>query len=88
MKRSPWSEKTFVAAIFTTKEGEPDQIKLNVVLGFRKQCIRKWVKDHLSPRSLVVSNGLPCFKAVDDVGCYHDRVVVGSQTKKCRLSLP
>ena len=58
-KRGRGSEnKTpFVAAVSTTDDLEPDQIKLNVVPGFKGQCIKKWAKDHLSKDSTVVSDG-------------------------------
>ena len=86
-KRGRGSEnKTpFVAAVSTTEDGEPDQIKLNVVSGFRKPCIKKWANDHLSSNSNVVSDGLACFRAVENAGCDHERIVVGPGNKSTDL---
>ena len=86
-KRGRGSEnKTpFVAAVSTTDDLEPDQIKLNVVPGFKGQCIKKWAKDHLSKDSTVVSDGLACFKAVTSIGCEHERIVVGPGEKSTDL---
>lgn len=86
-KRGRGSEnKTpFVAAVSTTEDWEPDQIKLNVIPGFKGQCIKKWAKDHLSQDSTIVSDGLACFKAVTAVGCEHERIVVGPERRSTDL---
>jgi len=67
----------FVAAVETTDEGHPTRIKLTVVEGFRSAEIAKWSKQHLTPGSTVISDGLPCFNAVSEAGCLHDRIVCG-----------
>ena len=54
----------FVAAVQTTKEGQPVRIKLRRVKGFRKSEIAKMAKRDLSPLATVVSDGLGCFTAV------------------------
>jgi len=86
-KRGRGSEnKTpFVAAVSTTENWEPDQIKLNVVPGFKGQCIKKWAKDHLWQDSTIVSDGLACFKSVTTVGCEHERIVVGPKQRSTDL---
>jgi len=87
-KRGRGSEnKTpFVAAVSTTEEGEPVEIKLNVLPGFKKQCIEKWAREHLSSDSTVVSDGLACFAGVEAIGCHHNPVVVGAGNKSTNLS--
>lgn len=87
-KRGRGSEnKTpFIAAVSTTEDWEPDQIKLNVIPGFKGQCIKKWARDHLSPDSTIVSDGLACFKAVTSIGCDHERVVVGTKQRSTDLA--
>jgi len=87
-KRGRGSEnKTpFVAAVSTTAKGEPHQVKLNVIIGFKKQHIKKWAISHLAKKTTVVSDGLHCFSAVESAGCEHDRVVVGAGNKSTNLS--
>jgi len=67
----------FVAAVQTTNEGQPVRIKLSVVGGFRKAEINAWSRQHLVAGSTVVSDGLACFNAVADRGCFHDKIVCG-----------
>lgn len=67
----------FVAAVETTKEGQPTRVKLSVVKGFRTAEIATWSKCHLSKGSTVISDGLACFNAVTEAGCDHDKIVCG-----------
>lgn len=67
----------FVAAVETTSEGLPTRIKLSVIKGFRKSEIAKWVEQHLERGSTVISDGLACFRAVNEAGCTHDPIVCG-----------
>ena len=67
----------FVAAVQTTDEGHPVRVKLTVVKGFRKPEIASWASQHLQQGSRVVSDGLACFNAVAEAGCYHQSVVTG-----------
>jgi transposase-like protein len=87
-KRGRGSENktAFIAAVSTTEDGKPDQIKLNVVKGFKLRSIEKWARAHLDSKSQVVSDGLPCFAAVKKIGCEHDPVVVGKGRKSTQLS--
>lgn len=72
------TDKTpFVAAVETTEEGHPINIKLSVVDGFRSTEIEKWSKQHLSEGCTVISDGLACFNAVTAAGCEHDKIVCG-----------
>jgi len=50
---------------------------MTVVKGFRLSEISKWAKQHLQPGSLVVSDGLACFTAVKEAGCFHDSIITG-----------
>ena len=52
-------------------------MNLNVVKGFRLNEISKWAKQHLKPHSTVISDGLSCFSAVKEAGCYHLSIVTG-----------
>jgi len=68
----------FVAAIETTSERNPVRVKLSVVKGFRSSQIKLWSQQHLDEDSLVISDGLPCFNAVTQAGCDHDKIVCGA----------
>lgn len=67
----------FVAAVGTTEQGEPVYIKLSVVKGFTKKAIKSWAEQHLSPETVVISDGLNCFESLGDLGYDHDRIVCG-----------
>ena len=67
----------FVAAVETTDQHCPVQIKLSVVKGFQSSEIRSWSRQHLTEGSTVISDGLACFNAVVDTGCLHDKIVCG-----------
>lgn len=78
-KRGRGSENKipFVAAVQTTDQGHPDQIKFQIVDGFRSKTIENWAKQAFVPGSTVISDGLPCFNAVTLAGCDHDPIVCG-----------
>lgn len=67
----------FVAAVSLNKEGHPIAMNMNVVKGFRLTEISRWAKQHLSPGSMVISDGLPCFSGVTEAGCSHCSIVTG-----------
>lgn len=67
----------FVAAVQTTANSQPERIKLQVVDGFRKDTIRDWARQAIAPGSTVISDGLHCFRAIEQVNCEHDRIVCG-----------
>ena len=67
----------FVAAVETTNERSPVRVKLSVVKGFRSSEITSWSRQHLSQGRTVISDGLPCFNAVTEAGCTHNRIVCG-----------
>lgn len=67
----------FVAAVETTQQGQPVNVKLSVVKGFRTSELEDWSKQNLTPGSTVISDGLHCFNAVVSAGCEHDKIVCG-----------
>lgn len=67
----------FVAAVQTTAQGQPEAIKLQVVEGFRSQAIACWSQKAFAPGSTIISDGLPCFRAVTLAQCEHDPIVCG-----------
>lgn len=75
--RGAANKTPFVAAVQTTSQGQPEAIKLQIVDGFRSKTIKTWAEAALTPGSTVISDGLPCFHAVAEAGCEHDRIVCG-----------
>jgi hypothetical protein len=65
------------AAVQTTSQGHPKAIKLQIVDGFRSKTIEALAKQFFTAGRTVISNGLPCFNAVTNAGCEHDRIVCG-----------
>ena len=78
-KRGRGSENKvpFIAAVSTNEEGHPIYMNFNVVEGFRLTEVSRWAKKHLSSGSLVLSDGLACFTAVEDAECEHSSKVTG-----------
>ena len=74
----------FVAAVAVTEEGEPDQILLRRVPGFRKDAIKKLACNALNPDAKVISDGLACFTAVTEAGCTHTQVITGGGAKAAK----
>lgn len=48
-----------------------------MVDGFKTKTIGEWAKRHLASGSLVISDGLACFRAVKEANCEHLGVVTG-----------
>ena len=67
----------FVAAVQTDEGGHPIAMRFTKLKGFRKTEIIQWARQHLMANSLVVSDGLSCFRSVVDAGCQHEAIVTG-----------
>ena len=74
----------FVAAVETTPEGKPVQLKLRRVASFCNHSISDFAKRSLDPSCKVVSDGLACFGAVAKAGCAHEVVKTGSGAAAAR----
>jgi transposase-like protein len=72
----------FVAAVSLDEAGHPLRAKLTPLPGFTRKAIACWASTHLSPGTLVVSDGLACFAAVSAAGCAHQPIVVGARKPK------
>jgi transposase-like protein len=68
----------FVAAVETTPEGKPVQLKLRRVASFCNHAISTFAKRSLDPSCGVVSDGLAWFGAVTKAGCAHEVIITGS----------
>lgn len=67
----------FVAAVACTPQGQPVHMRMDVVAGFRTQVLTGWARQHLQPGSVVISDGLRCFRAVATAGCSHTAIPTG-----------
>ncbi len=54
----------FVAAVEFNGEGRPMRMRLSRVGGFGSDEIAAWARCHLEPGTVVVSDALGCFRAV------------------------
>jgi transposase-like protein len=66
----------FVAAVACSPDGRPLRLRMTPVKGFSSTAIKQWAQAHLATDSAVISDGLPCFRAIVAV-CPHDRMVTG-----------
>ena len=65
-----------VAAVSVDDAGHPQHLKLATLTTFSFAAIADWAQDALAPGCEVISDGLACFRAVAEVGCFHQAVVV------------
>ena len=54
--------------------------------GFRKQEIAAWAHRHLRRETVVYSDGLACFRGVEEAGCEHRPRVTGGGPGSCEAS--
>jgi hypothetical protein len=71
----------FVAAVQTNEKGNPVYAVFSPVKSFNSEEIKEWAKRCLVPLSTVVTDGLACFNAVKEAGCFHQKEVVGKKRK-------
>src|ERR1700712_8567 len=76
----------FVAAVETTLEGKPVQLKLRRGASFCSHAISVFAKRSLDPSCAVVSDGLACFGAVTKAGCTHEVIITGSGAAAARTA--
>jgi len=76
----------FIAAVQTNNQGHPLYAVFSTVKSFGKKDVESWAKSHLRPSSIVVSDGLCCFQAVEAAGCLHQREVVGKGRKSTSMA--
>jgi len=75
----------FIAAVQTNKQGHPLYAVFSTVKSFCREEVELWARRSLVPSSLVVSDGLWCFQAVEAAGCFHQREVVGKERKSTSM---
>lgn len=86
-KRGRGSENKvpFIAAVQTNKQNNPIRAVFTPVKTFSQEEILGWVSEKLIPGTTVVSDGLSCFLAVAETGCFHERHVVGKGHKSTKM---
>ena len=67
----------FVAAIETNEAGHPVSMRMTRINGFKSETLAQWADRHIKAGSQIVSDGLPCFRAVTLSGCHHKAIVTG-----------
>ncbi len=67
----------FVAAVELNPKGRPVRMRLSRVGAFQSEEIAAWAKCHLEPGTVVFSDALGCFTAVQRAGCFHQPFVTG-----------
>jgi transposase-like protein len=68
-----------VAAVSLDDAGHPLHVKLATVRTFSFAAIADWSQASLSRGCEVISDGLACFRAVAEVGCTHQPVIVNGR---------
>jgi hypothetical protein len=69
----------FVAAVSIDEAGHPLYVKLATVSTFSFAAIADWSQVALARGCEVISDGLACFRAVAEVGCSHQPVIVNGR---------
>ena len=68
-----------VAAVSLDNAGHPLHVKLATVPTFSFAAIADWSQAALARGCEVISDGLACFRAVAEVGCFHQPVIVNGR---------
>ncbi len=69
----------FVAALQRDPKGHPTFIRFSRVESFSSSEMLRWGQKHLKPSTIVVSDGLACFKSFQDIGHFHYSVITSGR---------
>jgi len=72
----------FVAAVSLDEKNHPCFVKFTPVPGFTLKALATWAKDNLAAGCLVLSDGLPGFRALTTAGCQYPVLVSGGKKPK------
>jgi len=75
----------FIAAVQTNDQHHPRYAVFSRVTSFSSNEVTAWARQSLVPATLVVSDGLGCFRSVANAGCDQQREVVGSGRKSTSM---
>lgn len=76
--RGSKNKMPFIAAVEKDEAGHPQRIKLHVVNGFKKRELKQWAKKNLQMGTAVTSDGLLCFRGIQEAGYEHKICIVGN----------
>lgn len=69
----------FVAAISVDQQGHPIYARLTAIKGFTGPAIENWARTTLDTECQILTDGLPCFNGIADVGRVHAVIVSGGR---------
>lgn len=76
----------FIAAVQTNEQSHPQYAIFSKVSSFSSAEVTAWAHRSLVPATLVVSDGLGCFRSVINAGCDQQREIVGSGRKSTSMA--
>ena len=76
--RGSKNKTPFIAAVEKNEAGKPQVIKLHVVNGFKKKELKRWAEKNLQAGTAVISDGLSCFRGIQEAGYEHKVCIVGN----------
>jgi transposase-like protein len=76
--RGAAGKQPFVAAVSTSDERRPRKMKLLPVKGFRKKVVKTLVERHLASDARAVTDGLGCWRGIDEADREHRAIRTGS----------
>lgn len=79
--RGSENKQPFIAAVQTGKDKIPLYLKLDPVVTFSTNEVKRWTQEHIKPGSHIVSDGLPCFAGVED-SCTHEVHIASKMTEE------
>jgi len=60
-------------------------MRFSLVKGFSKLEIQSWAEHHIEPKSLVISDSLACFQAIETANQHHLRIITGGEAQRVEL---
>lgn len=75
----------FIAAVQTNDQHHPQYAVFSKVKSFSSNEVTVWAHRSLVPATLVVSDGLGCFRSVANAGCHQQREIVGPGRKSTSM---
>ena len=80
--RGSENKVSIVSAVSIDEAGHPNHVKVAKVQTFSFAAIADWDQDSLARGCEVISDGLACLRAVAEVGCIHQPVIVNGRHPK------
>ncbi|NQZ60401.1 MAG: IS1595 family transposase, partial [Lentisphaeraceae bacterium] len=68
--KGPVNKAPFLAAVQTDDSHHPQLAVLSPVEALTREEVTNWAREHIAPRSLVISDDLDCFKALGSAYCH------------------